>query len=107
MFIHKALRDNIAKGLYIQNLDSMILICQNAFQQKETALPYFLIEKIFATIRREWEEEPITVEETERVEKVIIPLILKVLDCMENEEENSKLFQALNNLVIKFKTLKI
>lgn len=103
MSLHKALRDKIDKGLYIQNLDEMISICRNALEQVENPLPYFVIGKVLATIREEWEGEPVTVEEVHRIEMAVIDPILRILDWVEHEESKGDLIQALNNLINAFK----
>jgi len=92
------LKSLLSKGLYLDNLNEMIEICNRIIAQVAEPLPVYVLLSIFYDIYLSWDERFLPVEEIKQTESLFLPSLKGIITLIETSDDKSKLWNALNDL---------
>ncbi len=93
------LKPLLSKGLYLDNIDEMIEICENAVRAMKDPLPVYVLSSVLIGIYRSWEDRPVTPEEVEQMEASLMPTLKEIAVLIETSADKDKLWAVLSTLV--------
>jgi len=94
----------LKKGLYIDNLNKMVSVCDAATQESDDVLIYFTLRSIFSGISASWSDRPLPASEAKNVESRLVPPIknlIKSIKGRSNQEENHRLLTEIVKIYYK------
>ena len=96
------LRDRLRKGFYVDNLYEMAYLCKALALETPAPVPFFLMQRIFWDIARDWEERPVPVEEAKESESRMTKPIEDLIDAIEVGASPSEVLYLRNCVVSAF-----
>jgi len=93
------LRERLAKGFYIHNLDEMVRLCRSLALDTNSPAPFFVMQHIFFNISRYWEDKPLPVEEARLVELEMIKPLEDLISGIEANASSEQILNLLNKVV--------
>lgn len=97
------LRDRLAKGLYVDNLEEMAAICKQLALDTKYPVPFFILNCIFSMIALDW-DRALSVEEAKRVETELRTPIDQLLNSLDGDDA-TEIYFRIQDLVSKYLTL--
>lgn len=82
----------------------MVRLCGNLALDASSPAPFFVMEKVFLGIARDWEDRPLTVEEAKEVESKIIRPIEELIHGIEEDAPSGEILALLNGFVSAYLT---
>ena len=96
------LRERLAKGFYIHNLDDMVYLCRSLALETYNPAPFFVMQHIFFNIARYWEDKPLPVEEARLVQSEMVKPIEDLISGIEANASSEQTLTLLNKVVSSY-----
>jgi hypothetical protein len=95
----RVVQEELAKGLYVDNLYEMARECMRIAEEAKDPLAFYVLAHVFGDIARDWDERPLPAVEVEEMELRIGSPLRRVITAIERDHEPAQLHDGLNSLV--------
>lgn len=93
------LKQRMADGLYLHNLQQITECCERAMKESHAVIPAYVIRSVIADLHRDWEGRAVLVDEARRVEAVLRPALDQVVEALLHGEPPQAVVDHLERLV--------
>ncbi|MBC2700690.1 MAG: hypothetical protein HF976_04625 [ANME-2 cluster archaeon] len=88
-----------SKGLYVNNLNNLISICEDAKHNDEYVLACHTLQCIFIGIKQSFDERAVSTDEFDFVQSKLITPILDIFEMIKTDGSEKELYRMLSNIV--------
>lgn len=93
------LKQRLAEGLYLHNLQQITESCDRGLKDGQGGLPAYVVRSVVADLAREWEGRAVSVDEARRLEAALRPALDGVVGALERHESPEAVAARLDTLV--------
>lgn len=97
-----AIKRNLEKGLYIDNLYDMIGQCTRLARKAKEPLAFYVLAQVLVDIVNDWEDRPLPVAEVQKMEQKISSELKNTLTSICNNRQSQQIWKDLNALLRAF-----
>jgi len=95
----KEIREDLRRGLHLDNLSNLGSQCMNLARTQDQPLAFYILAKVFDDIYNEFADHPLPTATLQRVEEGITDKLDRVLASVDGNETCEKIWVELNELL--------
>jgi hypothetical protein len=96
------MKENLKKGLSIDNLYELKRQSMEIAKQADDPLPFYVLASIFFDIIDDWDERPLLDAKAKKMEQAILDKLDNVIDGLIEKRQSNRMYDDLNSLVRSF-----
>lgn len=99
------LEQKLGKGLYVDNLRDLVLLCETLMQQGKHRVQLYVLQSVLFDLLQDWSGRPQTAEEVRTAEEAILDPSLRLVESLRTNQPLEAQVKALDELVESFLSL--
>ncbi len=100
---YQHLLELLDQGFYVDNLYELASSCKKLSLDSAHPAVFFIVESIFLNVARNWEDRPLTVEESKKVELRLMDPLKELVEGLEENSTSEEVLELLNEVVSAYR----